>query len=391
VARRHDIEWLRVVGMAAVFLVHVGLVFVPWIRWHVQSPERSPALGQLVLALAPWVMPLFMALAGQSAWYSLQRRAPRAFVAERARHILLPLAGGVLVLVPPQVYLERRLSGRFTGSFLEFYPHFFAGLYPRGNFSWHHLWFLAYLFVFSVAALPLFAWLRRERGRRWWDRLAALAWVPGGLLALTLPLVVSRVAISEAIACAGGTAADWHNRSLLPGAFVAGYMMGADERFVRAAARWWPVLALVAAATSSLLFVHAARGDPVATLPPPCTPSSALFWGLYALCGSCWTLTWFGVARHLTGRGGAVLRRVSDAVFPFYMLHQPVIVAMAYLVARNPGTLPPSPIVQAAFVGGTSLVISLVLTALVSWARVGRTLLGMPGHAAHGPRGAARG
>src|SRR5699024_7100952 len=124
---------------------------------------------------------------GQSAWHSLARRYPRAFVIERVRHILLPLVGGVLLLVPPQVYLERRLSGRFTGSFLEFYPHFFDGLYPRGNFAWHHLWFLGYLFVFSVAALPLFEWLRRNRGRRGWDRLTALAAAPGGLIVLTLP------------------------------------------------------------------------------------------------------------------------------------------------------------------------------------------------------------
>ena len=389
--RRHDIEWLRAVGMAAVFLVHVGLVFVPWTPWHVQSPVRSRALGQLVLALAPRVMPLFMALAGQSAWHSLQRRDPRSFVTERVRHILLPLLGGVLLLVPPQVYLERRLAGRFTGSFLEFYPHFFEGLYPRGNFAWHHLWFLGYLFVFSVAALPLFGWFGRERGSRWCARMAALALLPGGLIALTLPLVAMRVALSEAIALGGGTTADWHNRTLLPVVFVAGYLMGQDERFVSAAARWWLASALVALATSSYFFVFASRGDPLATLPPPGTVPSALFWGAYALCGCCWALTLIGLARRLAARGGALLRWESDAVFPFYMLHQPVIVWLAYLVASNPAALSPSPAIQAAFIGGTGLLVTLVLTALVSWTRIGNTLFGMPTRGGEDSRRAAPG
>ena len=87
--RRHDVECLRVVGMAAVFAVHVALVFVPWMPWHLQSQSRSPWAGQIALAIAPWVMPLFMLLAGESAWYALRRRDDRAFVAERVRHVLL--------------------------------------------------------------------------------------------------------------------------------------------------------------------------------------------------------------------------------------------------------------------------------------------------------------
>src|SRR5688572_25318031 len=83
---RADVDWLRIVGMAAVFVVHVALVFVPWAPWHIQSRARSDALGQLVLAVAPWVMPLFMMLAGESAYFSLRRRTGRSFVAERVRH-----------------------------------------------------------------------------------------------------------------------------------------------------------------------------------------------------------------------------------------------------------------------------------------------------------------
>jgi len=78
--------------------------------------------------------------------------------------LLVPLCIGIVLLVPPQVYAERRLRGQFQGSFLAFFPHFFEGVYPHGNFSWHHLWFLGHLFLYSLLALPLF---------RYWQHPAA--------------------------------------------------------------------------------------------------------------------------------------------------------------------------------------------------------------------------
>jgi len=56
---------------------------------------------------------------------------------------------------------------------LQFYPRFFERVYPEGNFSYHHLWFLAYLLVYSFLALPLFAALRTERGGEFIRRFAA--------------------------------------------------------------------------------------------------------------------------------------------------------------------------------------------------------------------------
>lgn len=111
-------------------------------------------------------VPLVMPLAGVSAWYSLQHRDNRCFIRERTARVFLPLIVGTLLLVPPQVWLESRLHHEFEESFLSFYPTFFAGIYPEGNFSWHHLWFLAHLYGYSLLALPPFRYLPRDEGSR---------------------------------------------------------------------------------------------------------------------------------------------------------------------------------------------------------------------------------
>lgn len=69
----------------------------------------------------------------------------------------------MLFIVPPQVYVERLYFGQFTGSYLQFWPaEAFIGSYPEGNISWHHLWFLPYLLIYSVVLSPLFLYIRRH-------------------------------------------------------------------------------------------------------------------------------------------------------------------------------------------------------------------------------------
>src|SRR5205814_135948 len=122
------VDWLRALALAGVFAIHVCEVFNPWDEWHISNAERSRVLGEIAVLMAPWIMPLFILLAGLSAWYSLSHRSNATYVAQRVSRVLVPLVVGTLLLVPPQVYLERRLRGQFLGSFLAFLPHFFDGI-----------------------------------------------------------------------------------------------------------------------------------------------------------------------------------------------------------------------------------------------------------------------
>src|SRR5581483_2098283 len=124
-SRLGSVDSRRVWAIAFVFIAPTAEVFNPWDSWHIVNGTRSRVLGELAVIAAPWAMPLLMLLAGVSAWFSLQHRDNQEYVRDRVGRLLLPLIIGTLVLVPPQVYLERRLSGAFGGSLLAFYPHFF--------------------------------------------------------------------------------------------------------------------------------------------------------------------------------------------------------------------------------------------------------------------------
>ena len=375
-SRQREIDLLRIVAMIAVFAVHAAEPFNPWDEWHVRSPERSKWLGELVLFLAPWVMPLFVLLAGASAWHSLGKRSPRGYLHERVTRLVIPLAAGVLLLVPPQVYLDRRQRGLFDGSFFEFYPHFFDGVYPNGNFAWLHLWFLGALGALAVSTLPLFQWLRSVRGRRLMQSVAKACTAPGAILLLALPMIVVRVALWAAFPRSRPVVADWSNRTTLLAMFISGYVIAGAPGLMRAVDRQWRISLGVAVAFSLAMFAWAWPGNLTERFEVPFSARYVLFWSAYAVGGWAWSVALLGAARSARRYPSGLIERGRSLLNPFYVLHQTVIVAMAYYLVRG-GV---RPILTFGIVALGSFVATIGVCLVVERFAVTRVLLGM-----HGP------
>jgi uncharacterized membrane protein len=141
--RRYDIDTLRIFAVFLLIYFHSAMIFNMWPVFHLKDNELSLEAAIFVSFLNLWHMPLFFFLAGMSTFYALDFRSGRLYTRERIKRLLIPLIFGILIVVPPQVYYERlswwsetRHSPiNFSGSYLEFYPRFFFGIYPTGNFS----------------------------------------------------------------------------------------------------------------------------------------------------------------------------------------------------------------------------------------------------------------
>lgn len=326
------VDQLRVLALLGVFVVHVCSPFDPWDAWHVRSPDRSRVLGEIVALMAPWLMPLVMLLAGVSAWYSLAHRSNGAYLRERALRVLLPFAAGMVLLVPPQVWIERRLNGQFAGSLPAFYPHFVEGLYPRGNFSWHHLWFLAHLFAYAVVTLPLFRFLQGERGHALLRRLARLCSGPGGLLWLSVPLVVERHLLSPLLTGDRVLATDWSNRGLLPMAYVYGFILAGERWLGEDIDREWRRALVGAVLCTTALALAAWHGLIPSRVPPPFTVGYLLVWTAYAFGAWSWLVALLGIGRRWLRDESRFYAYGAETGAAWYLVHQPVIVAVAALV-----------------------------------------------------------
>ena len=321
-----ELDGLRLIGVGAVFAFHCCRVFA-FGSWYVVDPDRSMAATVLATFLLQWMMPLLFAVAGSALCLSLRHRSVGQLLRERALRLLVPFFGlGLLLLGPFQIYVDRLSRGAFAGTFLEFYPQVFDGLDAfGGNFPWHgvHLWFLPVLFALTLLWLPL---LRRRPGgsrlEQTAQRLRPL-WI----------LVISPLALTGA-----DLLGEWVNPGFLramggwtPFTYLVCLGLGAalvvapKMRSAVRSATW--IAVAIAAGTSSLdlLIRYAWR--------PPIGYASAAFVGVLLLrnvCAFAWVLALFGVAGRFFRRENGFVRYMTRAVLPLYILHQPVIVAVAH-------------------------------------------------------------
>jgi len=339
--RRADIDWLRVLAVLLVFLVHSAQVFSPIDDWHIQNREPSWALGQFTVFMAPWLMPLFMLLAGQSAWFTLRKGGVGRFLRARLFKLFLPLVVGTLVVVPPQVYLRRLSRGEFQGSYLAFYPRFFEGVFPEGNLSYGHLWFLAYLFTYAVVGLPVLWLLQTEAGKRRLRSLSRVCDWPGGILWFFVPLALGQILLRPHFPqTTGAVVGDWATHAWFFPVYLMGFAMMVEPRFEAAIARDWRSALFPALITSLGLFLFAWPGDVYQRIPADPTLWQVVFWSGFMLSTWAWLVFLSGAAREHLDVGSPFLRYWGERVYPFYVFHQTVIVVVAFFVVGWPLGIP---------------------------------------------------
>lgn len=336
--------------------------------WHVKNPERSEALGVLVGFLVQWLMPLFFILSAISIHHALSRKLVREYVVDRIRRLGVPFVFGTLVLIPPQVYIERITHGGFEGSFIDFLPHYFDGWYGfGGNFAWMglHLWYLEVLLIFSLLTLPLFRWSMRPKSMARIQSLANTIARRGTIYALVLPIAAIEMLVN--LQPTGIGRRDFGGWSLLTYAvfFLVGFVIGCDRQFRRALERERKVALGVGIAASGLLYLlisigYSDRWWPVALL--------------RAINSWSWLIAIMGFASMRLNSSSPFLVRANEAVLPFYVLHQTVIVTLAFFLIGWKAPIATKYVVLAV---GSFVVILSVYQGAICRFRILRFLFGM--------------
>lgn len=374
--RRYDVDALRVGAVLLLIYFHTACLFMVW-PFHIQNLQRSVAASVFVAVLGLWHMPLFFVLAGTSTWLALDFRTGGQYLAERVRRLLLPALFGMLVVIPPQVYIERisswvptRMSPRnFQGSFWAFYPHYFEGSYPEGNLSWHHLWFIVYLFVYSVVMLPVLSWLKHRPGGRRFLQRSCDFFSPGRrVFLLAVPAILLILTLGARFPVTHALVGDWYAHANFLLLFCYGILFAADERLVASVVRNRRAALAAAFALTLLLFLPGGLRRLDGAL------GSVVRGATAGLCGTCWLIFVLGYGRRWLNRPLPGLRYAARIAYPFYILHQTVIIAIAYYVLRwNSGIGPKYVIISTAALG-----VTLGLCELVRRTPVTRFMFGMP-------------
>ncbi|MEV0625226.1 acyltransferase family protein [Nonomuraea wenchangensis] len=348
--RRPEFDVMRLVVVVGLVFFHASLVFGSRDGFYVTNAGTGDApflVTGLVAALCVvWAMPLLFLIAGFGAWHSMRRRGPGGFAAERLRRLGVPFVVAMVTVAPIPQWLRLRTDPGYHESYLAFLPRFFAVRPAPADFPFvlkgtyfetGHLWFLVLLLCFSLLLAPLVRWLPRALARRLRAGPARVAALPGGTLLFGLPIA--------AISAAAGleeTMGGW-NRWAYAVFFLYGFVLVTHQTFPAAIRRD----AVPAAVAGIVLLAASVPGFALLTEPGAdaftgMTPLAAGVRALYGLAGWCLLVV---ILRLLDRTPSALGRAVAPdrplgrlygylapAALPLYVLHQPIVVAVAFFV-----------------------------------------------------------
>ena len=324
---------MRIAAFGLLILYHVGMLYVSW-GFHIKSAHRITALEPLMLVLNPWRLALLFLVSGAATRFMLGKLKASQLLRSRSLRLLPPLVFGMLVIVPPQSYVQILESVGYQGGFLDFYLKHYLAL--GSQFcdpgpclllpTWNHLWFVAYLWVYTMI-LGGFLWLMPDFGPRFEQAIAPM--LRGGCL-LLLPAAMFagyRLWLLPHFPQTHAMAGDWYDHALYGTVFLLGFMVARTDGVWIALQR----LRWLAFATAATLFVSGLVLRGLYPIGQPAPLALKIYAGTAYGC-----YQWFcivavlGFARRWLNRDSAARRYLTDAVFPYYIVHQTAIILIAH-------------------------------------------------------------
>lgn len=341
--RRYDIDWLRVLAVLLLIYYHAALPFVP-VDWYIKDNSFSIGLSIFAGFMYQWHMPLLFFLSGAATWFSMVNRTKEQYIKERFKRLLIPFVFGVVFIVPPQIYLSSLSQGEmlYKDAYLQFHHDFLEGKVlpvlqwsqPPLNIDWAHLWFIIYLFVFSFIALPLFLFLKRERGQRWINRIAKFSERPGAILLLGIPMATIEDTMRPFWPGSMNLYDDWANFFLFSCYFIYGYLFQTNEKFTQAIDKHGKLSLILAALLTVMMWLGLYLSDGIPIQQFEYYLDYVIFNVLRGFSTWLWVIGILSLGRRYLNFTNPVLRYASEAGYPFYILHQTVMVGIAFWVVR---------------------------------------------------------
>jgi surface polysaccharide O-acyltransferase-like enzyme len=377
--RIYFIDWLRIIAIVMVFIFHNSRFF-DTMYWHVKNPQQSQSVLYFVGFLNSWIMPLFFLLSGAAGIFGISKRFG-PYLKSKITRLVIPYIFGVLVLIPPQKYLEALYHNHYSGGLLKYMTEYFSGgiIHYHMGFTplWigtlaYHLWFLGFLFLMSVILYPLMRFIT-NKGEKIVGFIYKSTLIPGSTLLYFLPLALTGILLKKSFP----QYIDWADFALFTIYFLYGFIFIKHEGLRRNLLRD----SIPALITGTLcIWAYGLSYS---------FPGTFLFnlfqdtqgYGFYVFHQSVSALTTWSWLVFILSLGMRYLEKdsvwresLNEAVLPFYILHQTIILLIGYFVVQFPW----NPWLKFALISSSSFfVITIIYILVIKPFNAARYLFGM--------------
>jgi len=328
--RRYDLDWLRIIAFGFLILYHVGMFYVPW-DWHVKSAYVNTAPEKPMMLLNPWRLSLLFFISGVAGRFAADKAPALSFTWTRFYTLFIPLAFGVVVIVAPQSYFQLLRLHEIEPGFLAFWPRYLS----HAHFSvfvptWNHLWYVAYLIVYTLIGMAVMPTLRGLTRRL--DSGRAERRLGGWLLVVTiLPFILYRYTTDYWFPTTHMLIDDWNTHAVYFTLFLYGVIAAKSETVWRLIAAQWRLWLTVALGLGILLVPVWAHWDTWLTGHPARIVAEQ---GVKVVYAWAVILALLGAAQAYLNRPSAWLSYLTRAIFPYYILHQTLIILFGVWISR---------------------------------------------------------
>ncbi|MGC8739265.1 MAG: acyltransferase family protein [Candidatus Hydrogenedens sp.] len=315
--RRYDIEYLRIFAVLLLIPFHCAMVFFSYESFYVKSSSSHFLLDYFVFFLSPWHMPLLFIIAGISTFYALQKRTWNQYIAERTKRLLVPFVFSMLFIVPPQPYFAY-LKTHPDGSLLNFIRQYFFHI--QGDFTGYtgfftpaHLWFILYLYFYSIISVPLFLNLKKHSQK-------IENYIANYIFLFLYPVIIGLV---EQLPSPVSKNPFYYYTYFFIGFFIVSNPK--IEQFIRKNR----FLLFLAGMTTMIIYLSLIK---FSLTFEKYSSSDVLFYILRRFNVWFWLLFILGYGEKYLNSPMRILPYASEMSYPFYILHQTIIVLLAYYI-----------------------------------------------------------
>ena len=321
--RINYLDWLRVLGILFVFIYHTTRLY-NFEDWNVKNDPWYPSLELWISFASTFMMPLMFAVSGASLFYAMKKGGFGKFLKDKTLRLLVPMLVAALTHISIQAYLWNHTHGQFGGNYFQFLPQY----YHLNTIEWAggHLWYLWYLFLFSIILYPLLRWLKGG-GSNFLARLDGWLSKSGIVYLLALPVLLLALLPEDAPLMEENGGYPYLTYLFF---LLWGFVIVSDERLqdrIRQM-RWVSLSVGMALAVGfSIVYYQIANPDVMSL--------SLVVAGLMRYFGG-WIciLAFFGLGMQYLTMRTSRLDYANEAVLPFYILHQTVILAVGFFVLQ---------------------------------------------------------
>lgn len=360
--RRYDLDWWRVISILLVYLHHICMPF-NGDSYHIMNADSSKVLDDVMVFFEQFRLPLLFLISGTGTMFAFKKRSWLQFIKERSTRLLLPLVFGILIIIPPQTYYE----------FIDQYDSY-LDVYQNFSFEANHLWFIENLFIMSLVLIPFILFLNSSTSKGFIRFLETITSKKVGIFLWVLPLLLGSILLKRVFPSDSKDIINLSVTFYYGYFFISGMLFTGSQHIWGHIKRYRKFNALMLIISTVLFYGYYLLPDAYVS-PYVSIPVRWSIW--YAVCALVgWSLvtTLLGYGQLWFTKRSVLLSKSNEAIYPFYILHQTVIIIVGYYIVQLDLSIGLKILL---LLGITFPIISMIYWLLVYPYKIPRILFGM--------------